>query len=64
MRTTYTEHFDARKVLGEKRGENRYIPTEPGIGYRLVAPVTRTEEATLELRETAIPPATRSLGRT
>jgi len=31
-----------RKVLGEKRGENRYIATEPGNGYRFVAAVTRT----------------------
>jgi eukaryotic-like serine/threonine-protein kinase len=34
-----------RKVLGEKRGENRYIITEPGNGYRFVATVTRIEEA-------------------
>ncbi|HLJ44397.1 MAG TPA: winged helix-turn-helix domain-containing protein [Bryobacteraceae bacterium] len=30
-----------RKALGEKRGENRYIATEPGRGYRFVAPVSR-----------------------
>jgi eukaryotic-like serine/threonine-protein kinase len=34
-----------RKVLGEKRGENRFIATEPGNGYRFVASVTRIEEA-------------------
>ncbi|MBZ5610831.1 MAG: winged helix-turn-helix domain-containing protein [Acidobacteriia bacterium] len=28
-----------RKTLGEKRGENRFIATEPGTGYRFVAPV-------------------------
>jgi DNA-binding winged helix-turn-helix (wHTH) protein/tetratricopeptide (TPR) repeat protein len=28
-----------RKMLGEKRGENRYIATDPGRGYRFVAPV-------------------------
>lgn len=28
-----------RKVLGEKRGENRFIATESGMGYRFVAPV-------------------------
>jgi DNA-binding winged helix-turn-helix (wHTH) protein/tetratricopeptide (TPR) repeat protein len=33
-----------RKVLGEKRGENRYIATEPGNGYRFVAPVTVIED--------------------
>lgn len=44
-----------RKVLGEKRGENRYIVTEPGLGYRFVAPVTRTEEAAVEVQEPAIP---------
>jgi DNA-binding winged helix-turn-helix (wHTH) protein/TolB-like protein/Tfp pilus assembly protein PilF len=30
-----------RKVFGERRGENRYIVTVPGIGYRFVAAVTR-----------------------
>jgi DNA-binding winged helix-turn-helix (wHTH) protein len=30
-----------RRVLGEKRAENRYIVTVPGRGYRFVAPVTR-----------------------
>src|ERR1700693_740545 len=34
-----------RKALGEKRGENRFITTEPGNGYRFVAAVTRIEEA-------------------
>ena len=34
-----------RKVLGEKRGENRFIATEPGNGYRFVASVIRIEEA-------------------
>src|SRR5579871_1642575 len=33
-----------RKTLGEKRGENRFIATEPGNGYRFVAPVTRVED--------------------
>jgi DNA-binding winged helix-turn-helix (wHTH) protein/tetratricopeptide (TPR) repeat protein len=33
-----------RKVLGEKRGENRFIATEPGNGYRFVASVTRIED--------------------
>src|SRR5579863_6147569 len=32
-----------RKVLGEKPGENRFIVTEPGNGYRFVAEVTRIE---------------------
>jgi eukaryotic-like serine/threonine-protein kinase len=44
-----------RKVLGEKRGENRYIATEPGMGYRFVAPVTRTEEGALELQQSGTP---------
>src|ERR1700683_4719341 len=34
-----------RKALGEKRGENRYIVTDPGYGYRFVAPVSRIVEA-------------------
>src|SRR5271165_4747675 len=29
-----------RKVLGESRGENRYIATVPGRGYRFVAEVS------------------------
>ena len=32
-----------RKVLGEKRGENRYILTDPGKGYRFVAAVTEID---------------------
>jgi tetratricopeptide (TPR) repeat protein len=32
-----------RKAFGERRGENRYIVTVPGIGYRFVAAVTRPE---------------------
>jgi DNA-binding winged helix-turn-helix (wHTH) protein/tetratricopeptide (TPR) repeat protein len=43
-----------RKVLGEKRGENRYIATEPGNGYRFVAEVTRIEDAPVEAPESAI----------
>src|ERR1039457_5134567 len=34
-----------RKVLGEKRGDNRYIFTEPGKGYRFVASVSTIEPA-------------------
>jgi tetratricopeptide (TPR) repeat protein len=33
-----------RRALGEKRGENRYIATDPGRGYRFVAPVSRVLE--------------------
>src|SRR6185369_16204825 len=28
-----------RRVLGERRGDNRYIITVPGVGYRFAAPV-------------------------
>ena len=35
-----------RRVLGERRGENRYIATDPGRGYRFVAPVSRVLEET------------------
>ena len=43
-----------RKVLGEKRGENRYIATEPGNGYRFVAQVTRTEDAPTQAAGSAL----------
>jgi DNA-binding winged helix-turn-helix (wHTH) protein/tetratricopeptide (TPR) repeat protein len=43
-----------RKVLGEKRGENRFIATDPGNGYRFVAEVTRTDDAPVEAPESAI----------
>jgi DNA-binding winged helix-turn-helix (wHTH) protein/tetratricopeptide (TPR) repeat protein len=46
-----------RKVLGEKRGENRYIATEPGFGYRFVATVTNIEEAPVLATEVELPPA-------
>src|SRR5258708_7140413 len=36
-----------RKALGEKRGENRYIITDPGRGYRFVAAVSRVMEPAL-----------------
>jgi len=45
-----------RKVLGEKRGENRFIATEPGNGYRFVASVTRIEDAPLSAPEAVIAP--------
>lgn len=34
-----------RRVLGEARGENRYLVTEPGRGYRFVADVVRVAQA-------------------
>src|ERR1700685_2058782 len=43
-----------RKVLGEKRGENRFIATEPGNGYRFVAAVTRIEDAPFSSSEIVI----------
>lgn len=45
-----------RKILGEKRGENRYIVTEPGNGYRFVAPVTKIDIAPVAVRESLIAP--------
>jgi DNA-binding winged helix-turn-helix (wHTH) protein/tetratricopeptide (TPR) repeat protein len=45
-----------RKALGEKRGENRYIVTDPGRGYRFVAPVTRVRaEEMLAARDVVLP---------
>src|ERR1700704_682433 len=32
-----------RKALGETPGERRFLVTEPGRGYRLVAPVRRVD---------------------
>jgi DNA-binding winged helix-turn-helix (wHTH) protein/tetratricopeptide (TPR) repeat protein len=47
-----------RKVLGEKRGDNRFIATEPGTGYRFVAEVIRIAEAPPKPPEavTLVPP--------
>ncbi len=45
-----------RKILGEKRGENRFILTEPGNGYRFVALVTRIDTAPMALAEPPIAP--------
>jgi TolB-like protein/DNA-binding winged helix-turn-helix (wHTH) protein/Flp pilus assembly protein TadD len=42
-----------RKALGESPGEHRFIVTEPGRGYRFVAPVTRAPMET----GTQAPPA-------
>lgn len=46
-----------RKILGEKRGENRFIVTEPGNGYRFVAPVTRIDTVPVAIAEQPIAPA-------
>ena len=43
-----------RKALGEKRGENRFIATEPGNGYRFVAAVTRIEDAPFNATEAVL----------
>jgi DNA-binding winged helix-turn-helix (wHTH) protein/tetratricopeptide (TPR) repeat protein len=43
-----------RKALGEKRGENRFIATEPGNGYRFVAAVTRIDDPPFATTEAII----------
>jgi len=43
-----------RKALGEKRGENRFIATEPGNGYRFVAQVIRIDDPPLAPPEAVI----------
>jgi DNA-binding winged helix-turn-helix (wHTH) protein/tetratricopeptide (TPR) repeat protein len=50
-----------RKALGEKRGENRYIVTDPSRGYRFVAPVSyvREETAAEEPKPAPAPPRSR-----
>src|SRR5579864_5187796 len=45
-----------RKILGEKRGENRFIVTEPGNGYRFVASITRIDTAPVVVAEPPISP--------
>jgi DNA-binding winged helix-turn-helix (wHTH) protein len=39
-----------RKAFGERRGENRYIVTVPGVGYRFVAPLIRPASSRRTLR--------------
>jgi DNA-binding winged helix-turn-helix (wHTH) protein len=48
-----------RKALGEKRGENRYIVTDPSRGYRFVAPVTYVREETAAPSNGSGPPRSR-----
>src|SRR5580693_7884012 len=50
-----------RKALGEKRGENRFIATEPGNGYRFVAAVTRIEDAPFATAEAVITSGTNGI---
>jgi len=38
------EYLGAAQGSGEKRGENRYIVTDPSRGYRFVAPVSHVRE--------------------
>lgn len=49
-----------RRALGESRGENRFIATVPGRGYRFVADViagsTEADPAAKEVAEAAAPP--------
>ena len=45
-----------RKTLGEKRGENRFIVTEPGRGYRFVASVKAGPEPPAPPTEAPLPP--------
>src|SRR5579862_9060386 len=44
-----------RRVLGEKRAENRYIVTVPGRGYRFVAPVNKLKPPVIASGAEAIP---------
>ena len=50
-----------RHILGESRGENRYLATVHGRGYRFVADVTRVREEPKAVRTTpALEPAVRA----
>lgn len=49
-----------RKVLGEKRGEHKYIATVPGVGYKFVADVVPADEV-VEAEQSQEP--TRAIGR-
>lgn len=44
-----------RRVLGEARGENRYVATVPGRGYRFVADVMRVPVETVADAPTVVP---------
>jgi DNA-binding winged helix-turn-helix (wHTH) protein/TolB-like protein len=46
-----------RRALGENRGENRYIATVPGRGYRFVAEVTRIHDSVAGSADTDVPAA-------
>jgi DNA-binding winged helix-turn-helix (wHTH) protein/tetratricopeptide (TPR) repeat protein len=48
-----------RKALGEKRGENRYIVTDPSRGYRFVAPVSHVPEEAAAPSNGSAPPRSR-----
>lgn len=45
-----------RGVLGESRGENRYIATVPGLGYRFVAAVKALTDENGQEAAQAVPP--------
>ena len=61
-----------RRVLGEKHGQNQFIATVPGHGYKFVAPVRQVNETdqsatpeydgliTPEFKEQSPPPSTRT----
>jgi len=53
-----------RKVLGEKRGEHRYIATVPGVGYQFVAHVTSVNvETAADGRPRSMPPNEKAIWR-
>ena len=43
-----------RRILGEKQGENRYIATVPGRGYKFVSPVTVSEFPPLDRSDSPV----------
>ena len=63
MRTTLTNVFQLRKVLGERASGQSYIETVPRVGYRFVAPATKLGPAEISRGRTGAGQAVEPLPR-